>query len=78
MKNKSDHCNNYLKHIVCNISSVVCNISLFVISHQLSHEKYADVSLGLDHDIPSKADPNLIYLKFEFYYQNMVHKIENF
>ena len=63
---QSDYCNNYFKYTVCNMSS-----------YQLSHDKYTALSFGLDHHIPAKTDPNLIYTEFECYYQNIVHKIEN-
>ena len=32
---------------------------------------------GLDHNIPSKTDPNLIYTEFESYFQTIKHKITN-
>ena len=57
---ESNYCNNYcFKHTVCNISL-----------YQLSHDEYTALSFGLDHHIPAKTDPNLIYAEF-------VHKIEN-
>ena len=46
-------------------------------SYQLSHDKYTALSFGLDHHIPAKTDPNLIYTEFECYYQNIVPKIKN-
>ena len=63
---ESDYCNNYFKYTICNMSS-----------YQLSHDEYTALSSGLDHYIPSKTDPNLIYTKFECYYQNIVHELEN-
>ena len=41
---ESDHCNNYLKYVNCNMSS-----------YQLSHDKYTTLSFGLDHHIPLKT-----------------------
>ena len=63
---ESDYCSNYLEYKVCNMSS-----------YQLSHDKYTALPFGLDHHIPLKTDSNLIYTKFKCYYQNIVHKIEN-
>ena len=51
----------------------MCNMS----SYQLSHDEYTALSLGLDHHILSKIDPNLMYSRLECYDQNIVHKIEN-
>ena len=64
---ESDYCSNYFKYTVCNMSS-----------YQLSHDKYTALPFGLERHIPSETDPNLIYTEFECYYQNIVHKIENF
>ena len=33
-------------------------------SYQLSHDEYTALSFGLDHNILSKTDPNLIYTEF--------------
>ena len=33
------------------------------------------MSYGLDHHIPAKTDPNLIYIEFESYFQSIKHKI---
>ena len=33
------------------------------------------MSYGLDHHIPGKTDPNLIYIEFESYFQSIKHKI---
>ena len=46
-------------------------------SYQLSHGEYTALSFGLDHHIPLKTDPNLIYTEFECNYQNIVLKIKN-
>ena len=46
-------------------------------SHQLSHDVNTALQFGLDHYITSKTDPNFIYLEFECYCQNIVHKTEN-
>ena len=56
----------YLKHTICNISS-----------YHLTHEEERALSYGLDHHIPSKTDPNLIYTEFETYFQSIKHKITN-
>ena len=34
-------------------------------SYELSDEEYTALSFTLDHHIPSKTDPNLIYTEFE-------------
>ena len=56
----------YLKHTVCNMSS-----------YELSDEEHRALSFGLDHNIPSKTDANLIYTEFETYYQSIIHKLTN-
>ena len=40
---------------------MICNMS----SYELSDEEYTALSFRLDHNIPSKTDPNLIYTEFE-------------
>ena len=42
----------------------------------LKHTIY-NMPYGLDHHIPSKTDPNLIYNEFESYFQNTKYKINN-
>ena len=51
---------------------------LFAICHHIIYPttNVQPCHFGLDHHIPSKTDSNLIYNKFECYYQNIVHKIE--
>ena len=44
-------------------------------SYQLIHKEERALSYGLDHQIPSKTDPNLIYTEFESYFQSIKHKI---
>ena len=56
----------YLKHTICNISS-----------YQLTYEEERPLSYGLDHHIPAKTDPNLIYTEFESYFKSIKHKITN-
>ena len=56
----------YLKRTVCNMSS-----------YQLTQEEERALSYSLDHHIPSKTDPNLIYAEFESYFQSIRHKITN-
>ena len=56
----------YLKHTICNMSS-----------YQLTHEEERALPYGLDHHIPSKTSPNLIYTEFESYFQSIKHKITN-
>ena len=46
-------------------------------SYQLTHEEIRALSYDLDHHIPSKTDPNLIYTEFESYFQSIKHKITN-
>ena len=41
--------------------------SIHVSSYQLTHEEIRALSYDLDHHIPSKTDPNLIYTEFESY-----------
>ena len=50
---------------------------LFLSSYQWTHEKGRALPYGLDHHIPSKTDPNLIYTEFERYFQTIKHKITN-
>ena len=56
----------YLKHTICNMSS-----------YQLTNEEERALSYGLDHHIPSRTDPNLIYIEFKSYFQNIKYKITN-
>ena len=56
----------YLKHTICNMSS-----------YQLTHEEERVLSYSLDHHIPSKTDPNLIYTEFKSYFQSIRHNITN-
>ena len=46
-------------------------------SYQLRHEEERALLYGLDHHIPSKTDPNLIYTEFESYFQSIKYKITN-
>ena len=46
-------------------------------SHQLTHKEERALSYGLDHHIPSKTNPNLIYTEFESYFQSIKHRITN-
>ena len=56
----------YLKHTICNMSS-----------YHLTHEEERALSHSLDHHIPSKTDPNLIYTEFETYCQSIRRKVTN-
>ena len=56
----------YLIHAICNMSS-----------YHITHEEERALSYGLDHHIPSKADPNLIYTEYESYFQSIKYKITN-
>ena len=48
-----------------------------MLSYELSDEEYTALSFGLDHNIPSKTDANLMYTEFETYYQSIIHKRTN-
>ena len=56
----------YLKHTICNMSS-----------YQLTHNEGRALSYGLDHHIPSKTNPNLIYTEFKSYFQSIKYEITN-
>ena len=45
-------------------------------SYKSSYDKYTALSFGLDHHMPAKTDPNLIYTEFECYSQNILQKLK--
>ena len=46
-------------------------------SYQLTHNEGRALSYGLDHHIPSKTNPNLIYTEFKSYFQSIKYEITN-
>ena len=66
MKSMYNYSSTSLKHTLCNMPT-----------YELSHEEYTALSFGLDHNIPSNADANLVYTEFETHYQSIIHTVTN-